>query len=111
MMIDPERLYEFYLKGKNEEQLLAAIRSLKRENTRLKRIMEHPQYVVTVLPDESTRLWCNRLYLERAKVALQEVGGRYVPSKAEQKSEEFDKNVPNIKKLSLIRVIVLANAL
>lgn len=31
MMISPERYYELYLKGKNEKQIMTAIRGLKKE--------------------------------------------------------------------------------
>ncbi len=85
MMISPETYYELYLKGKDEKQILSAIRGLKNEIGHLKNVMEHPEYTsqTTVCPSEDTRLWCNRLYLERAKQALTEVGGNYKPSKAE----------------------------
>lgn len=75
-MISPEGYYEEYLKGKNEKQLRTAIRGLKQEIGRLKSTMENPMYgeEPVVKPSESTRLWCTRLYLERAKAALAEIG-------------------------------------
>ena len=65
MMISPEAYYELYLKGKDEKQILSAIRGLKNEIGHLKNVMEHPEYAsqITVRPSEDTRLWCNRLYL------------------------------------------------
>ncbi len=51
------------------------------------------------MPSESTRLWCARMYLERAKQALSDVGGVYAPSKAEQKAELFDASIPAISKV------------
>jgi hypothetical protein len=101
MMISPEGYYEEYLKGKNEKQIMTAIRGLKQEMGRLKNIMEHPDYgsKAIIRPSESTRLWCTRMYLDRAKQALIEVGGTYSPSKAEQKAELFDASIPAISKV------------
>jgi hypothetical protein len=101
MMISPESYYEEYLKGKNEKQIMTAIRGLKQKIGRLKNIMESPDYgnEAIIIPSESTRLWCTRLYLDRAKQALADVGGTYVPSKAEQKVELFDVSVPAISKV------------
>lgn len=39
------------------------------------------------------------MYLDRAKQALVDVGGTYVPSKAEQKVELFDARIPAISKV------------
>ena len=44
MMIGPEAYYEENLKGKTAEQIMTAIRSLKRDINRLKRVIEHPEY-------------------------------------------------------------------
>lgn len=86
MMIGPETYYEEYLKGKTAAQIMTAIRGLKQEIGHLKNIVEHPNYQCTMHPSEDVRLWCNRLYLERAKQALVDAGGTYVPSKVESKS-------------------------
>lgn len=100
-MISSEGYYEEYLKGKNEKQIMTAIRGLKQEMGRLKNTMESPDYgcEAIVMPSESTRLWCTRLYLDRAKQALADVGGIYVPSKSEQKVELFDTSIPAISKV------------
>lgn len=99
MMICPETFYEYNLKGKNAEQIMSAIRGLKQEIGHLKKTMEHPDYAPTMYPTEDTRLWCTRMYLERAKQALTEVGGTYEPSQSELKAEEFENNIPFISKL------------
>lgn len=101
MMISPEGYYEEYLKGKNEKQIMTAIRGLKQEMGRLKKTMESPDYGsdAIIKPDESTRFWCTRTYLDRAKQALADVGGTYVPSKTEQKVELFDASIPVISKV------------
>lgn len=99
MMISPETYYEETLKGKSAAEILSAIRGLKQQIGRLKNIMEHPDYQCTMCPAEDVQLWCARLYLERAKQALLDAGGTYVPSKAELKAEEFDANIPYINKV------------
>lgn len=101
MMISPEGYYEEYLKGKNEKQIMMAIRGIKKEIGRLKNIMEGPDYgsEAIIRPSESTRLWCTRMYLDRAKQVLAEVGGTYSPSKAERKAELFDASIPSISKV------------
>jgi hypothetical protein len=101
MMISPEGYYEIYLKGKNAEHILRSIRGLKREIGRIKNTMEHPDYGKhsLMLPSESTRLWCVRGYLERAKEALSEAGGIYTPSKSELKADDFEANIPAINRV------------
>ena len=99
MMICPETFYEMNLKGKTAEQVMTTIRGLKQEIGRLKNIVEHPEYECTMHPSERVRISCSRDYLERAKQALEEVGGTYVPSAAEKKAMEFDENVPFINKV------------
>ena len=101
MMISPESYYEMNLKGKNAKQIMSAIRGLKNEIGHLKNVMEHPEYGSELLvePSESTRLWCMRLYLERAKQALADEGVVYRPSLSEQKAMDFENNVPFISKI------------
>ena len=99
MMISPEAFYEMNLKGKTAEQIMTVIRGLKQEIGRLKNIVEHPEYECTMYPSERTRISCSQDYLERAKEALAEVGGNYVPSAADKKEMEFDANLPFINKV------------
>ena len=99
MMISPETYYEEYLKGKTPEEILKAIRSLKREIARLKNIAEQPDFGCAIYPSESVRISCSQDYLERAKLALKESGGEYQPTKSELKAIEFDENIPNISKI------------
>jgi hypothetical protein len=99
MMISPEGYYEEFLKGKSAPQILTAIRGLKQEMGRLKNKMEHPDYLCLTEPSEDTRLWCTRLYLERAKEALLAAGGKYVPSQAELRAADFDANIPAIEQI------------
>lgn len=102
MMICPETYYEMNLKGKDEKQLLSAIRGLKNEIGHLKKVMEHPDYKNTPImhPSESVRVSCTREYLTRAIQALEEVGGTYQPSKAELKAKEFQDNLEYLSKIT-----------
>lgn len=102
MMICPETYYEMNLKGKDEKQLLSAIRGLKNEIGHLKKVMEHPDYKNTPMmhPSEGVRVSCTREYLTRAIQALEEIGGTYQPSKAELKAKEFQDNLEYLSKIT-----------
>lgn len=102
MMICPETFYEMRLKGKTSEQIMTVIRGLKREITRLKNIVEHPNYELrsmVVHPTEKVQISMNREYLERAKQAFVEASGIYKPSATEQKALNFDNSIPYINKI------------
>ena len=111
MMISPETYYEKNLKGKTAAQILVAIRGLKKEISRLKNNIENPSDLCMTDPSEDVRLSCTRMYLERAKQALVEAGGTYVPSKAELKAEEFNANIPFISVSSSAVGFILDNTL
>lgn len=102
MMISPETFYELRLKGKTPEQIMTVIRGLKQEIGRLKNALEHPDYKYrewAMQPSEDVQIACNRLYLEKAKQALVDVGGTYIPSAFEQKVINFNANVPYVRKV------------
>ena len=102
MMICPETYYEMNLKGKDEKQLLSAIRGLKNEIGHLKNVMEHPDYKNAPImhPSETVRVSCTREYLARAIQALEEIGGTYQLSKAELKAKEFQDNLEYLSKIT-----------
>ncbi len=102
MMIDPETYYEENLKGKDEKQILSTIRGLKNQIGRLKNIIENPDYehMTHICPSERVRISVTRRYLERAKQALEDVGGTYKPSKAEIKALSFQENIKNISRIT-----------
>lgn len=103
MMISPEGFYECEIRGKDREGILRVIGRLKREMAKLKRTMEHPEYGTEPImhPSEATRLWCTRLYLERAREALEETGRPYEPTSAELRVMDFDANIRNISGITL----------
>lgn len=91
MMISPQTYYEMHLKGKSEKEIGSAIRELKREIRRLKNIMEHPEYGSADLsePTEEVRIWCTRMYLERAIEAMSEIGAVHIPTDLTEVSREY----------------------
>lgn len=99
MMISPETFYFEHLEGKSVDEIQRVIRGLKQEIGRLKNIAEHPQYQCMIMPNESTRIFLNKKYLDQAKTALIEAGGTYTPSQAEIKAMEFEDNIPFIEKI------------
>lgn len=101
MMISPEYYYEEYLKGKNEKQILSAIRGLKNRIGHLKNVMENPNYGTKpiIRPSEDVQITCNRLYLQRAIKALGDMGCPYKYSKAELKSIELQNDLEHISKM------------
>lgn len=102
MMISPEGYYEMELKGKSAVEIAKKIRGLKNEIGHLKNTIESPDYGTepVIHPDERTRLWCTRLYLERAIAAYEESGNTYTPSQAEKKAAAFEAVIPQIAKIT-----------
>ena len=101
MMIGPEAYYDERLKGKKAGEIEKEIRRLRREISRLKKVIEHPRYFRDTCPSEDTVIWCDRLYLERAKQALVDEGGVYIPTAAEKRADRFQADIPHICKLEL----------
>lgn len=101
MMMLPETFYERKLKGKTIAEIMVVIRRLKQEISRLKNIVENPNYedMVHFHPSEKIQIFCNQFYLKQAKMALIEAGGTYTMSKAELKAQEFEDNIPYINKV------------
>lgn len=102
MMISPEYYYEEYLKGKNEKQILTVIRGLKNRIGHLKNVMENPNYGTAPIihPSEDVQISCNRLYLQRAIKALDDIGCPYKYSKVELKSIELHNDLEHICKIT-----------
>ena len=103
MMISPDSYYDEYLKGKTKEQILSTIRGLKREIGRLKNALENESLRDQEIaePSEETRIQCTREYLQRAKLAYSQAGGKYKLSKSEETAAEFDANLNAINKITL----------
>lgn len=99
MMLSPEQFYDMSLKGKNAEEIKRVIRGLKREITRLKRVMEHPDYKPMRCPFEGVQLECVREYLEIAIYALEERGEAYIPTLGERRAMSFADNLPFISRI------------
>lgn len=102
MMISPESFYHMALEGKSDSQIEKSIRKLKKEMTSLKKAIESSYLDETRIlmePSLEVQLKCTREYLERAKTALVEAGGEYIPNQAEQRVIDFDNNIEFISKI------------
>lgn len=102
MMESPDCFYN-ELKGKTNEEIMTEIRKLKRSMSRLKNIMENPDYLKRIVlgPSHATQIYFTREYLNKAIQAYSEAGGRYKLSKSEQQVADFDANTKAIKRLTL----------
>lgn len=102
MVISPESFYHMELEGKSISQIEKSIRKLKKEITSLKKAIESSysdEPRVLMEPSLEVQLKCTREYLERAKSALVEARGEYIPNQAEQRVIDFDNNIEFISKI------------
>ena len=93
--------YEMELKGKSQQEILKEIRSLKREINKLKKLIEEydPSPDAFIMPDGLTRIKCNRGYLKKAIQAYEDVGGKYILTKQEQRTQSFDLALEDLQRL------------
>lgn len=98
MMISPAGYVENELKGKPAEKVLSKIRGLQREMSAIRNKVESGQDFeeLFICPSPQVQIDMIREYIEAAKRYYAELGGAYLPSKKEQKVENFDSNVDNI---------------
>lgn len=102
-MICPETYYEMNLKGKNKEEILKEIHSLKREINRCIRRLEDPDYEGPIFcPGDDVIIKCDWEYLDKAKQAYAEAGGVYEPTRKELYAEEFNRALDNLFSLEFI---------
>ena len=104
MMLSPESYYELNLKGKSADEIWSEIDQLKKHMSHLKDQLENParrREALLVHPSPSTRIFCERLYLQRAIQALEELGELYTPSPEEKQAIEFDTRIDKIKEIVL----------
>ena len=100
MMVSPEWYYKEYLAGKEPKEILKRIKIIRNEIKRLKEIEENPteeNFGERIMdPSTEVRIKCNRLYLQRAISALEELGVKYISSSEEKKATKFNENIENI---------------
>ena len=90
MMVSPESVYE-ELKTKSDEEVIKEIKRFKREISQLKKELElADDTFVEMCPSHVTQIYWIRQYIIEAKRLLQERGIEYTPTKAEQRTLEFD---------------------
>ncbi len=102
MMISPETFYTENLEGKNSEEIMRQIRSLKKEINKLKKELEDyksesPEVLMD--PNPLTRIKVSRDYLERAKEALENSGIEYEPTLSEKREIAFNESLRNVKNI------------
>lgn len=112
MMISPECYYEEHLKGRSVKEIEDRIQELRDQIKRLVMTLEAPDYGhdLITFPSEDVQLHMSRLYLEKAKEALLEAGGSYLPSEEELKSEAFNDRLAFLNRIELtIKVFAVSH--
>lgn len=100
LMISPDLFYERELKGKSSSQILSKIRGLKNVIGELKNIIEKPLSFYNIDNNSiHAELTFYKMYLEKAKEALHEVGVEYQPSKAEKRALKIDERISYLSEL------------
>lgn len=82
-MVSPEWYYEKYLAGKEPKEILKKIKIIKSEIKRLKEIEENFGEII-MDPSTEVKIKCNRLYLQKAIGALEELGVNILKRKRQQ---------------------------
>ena len=75
-MLDVDEFYEYNLRGKTEDEILAVIQDLKREIIRLEIEIKQPSVLDRMFPSRKTVLSMDRDYLIRAEAALSKIRGK-----------------------------------
>ena len=102
MMMSPEAYYDNELQGKTPEEIRRKIRSLRREITTLKRAMESPDYTQIYCLGDDVRISCDRRYLERAKLALANMGEECPPTASEKRDAAFNASLDAVHQVELV---------
>jgi len=90
------------LEKAGKEELLKIIRGTKSKMTRLRNVMEHPDYknrTEWVDPSDDVIYKCDREFLNLAIIKYLSLGGEYSYSKSELNDTEFNDNLENISKI------------
>ena len=104
MMIVPETYVHIHLKGKSEEEANREIKKLRREISRLKRVIEESDpYSDEMLeaPSPGVRLSCNIDYLDAAREYFESRGWEYKPSRAEIADKKFNDRLKDLKSIEI----------
>ena len=103
MMVSPHYVYN-ELKTKSDKEVLAEIRRFRREISYAKKELASPITEDMILsPCPETRISMNREYIDAAKRILFERGIEYKPTRAEQRSEEFNDCLSDLMEIIVIR--------
>ena len=101
MILSADEYYDVYLKGNSESAILTEINKLKKKLAELKNEIENPTHEKAEVfwRNAKIQVYSTRAYLERAKEALVEAGGKYKPSREEKKEAAFEIRIPAINKV------------
>ena len=104
MMIVPESYVHFNLDGKSEEEANREIKKLRREISRLKRVIEESDPwsdEMIEAPSPGVQLSCSRDYLDAAKEYFESRGWEYKPSRAEIADKKFNDRLKDLKSIEI----------
>lgn len=104
MMISPDTYYAQHLMGRSKRHIKGEIEKLKKEIKRLQHKIEKERFekvFVLKKPSDSTKISCNRDYLEKAIETYKKRGGKYEPSAEEKRVAEFNENLQYLTKIEL----------
>lgn len=105
MMISPETYYAEHLMFKSKRHIKGEIERLRKEIKRLQHKIEKERFDTKIrakiMPSDSTRISCNRDYLEKAIETYRKRGGKIEPSIEEKRVAEFNANLQYLTKIEL----------
>ena len=103
MMLSPDAVVEYELKGKSKERVLAWIRGARRRMLEMKREALRRDFdeEEVMFPSLQVRIDVQRDYIKEAKVYYEKIGGKYVMNANEQKAADFENAIEHIIELSV----------
>ena len=101
MMMGPGNFIEMELRGKSKEEALKAIKDLRKEMDRLKKVIEEEpeSEEMMICPSPDVKISVYRDYLAAARDYFEEQGWEYKPSKEETADKEFNDRLRNVQSI------------
>ncbi len=98
LKVDYAGYYESEIKGKNADELLSVIRSLRSRIGSLKNRFERPGFEddLFYLPDPKKDVGCNRKFLKIAVEEYIRAGGDFKPTRTDLRGEAFNRRLPSL---------------
>ncbi len=103
MMMGPGNFVEMELRGKNKEEALKAIKDLRKEMDRLKKVIEEEpeSEEMMICPSPDVKISVYRDYLAAARAYFEEQGWEYKPSKEETADMEFNGRLKDVQSIEI----------